>query len=515
MRDFLGKNILSLFFIPVFIFGVSIAKVACAEPEITGFTPAAPAASGGSEAYEEKIWQKEITPGNITIDFKDADIRTVLRILSEKSGVNIVAGRDVEGFVTVRLVNVNWERALDIICKNYGYAYEREKNIIRVTTVENLRQEELTTEVFTLNYAECTEVADAIKEMLTERGKDKIKYDERTNVLIVTDIPTNLYRIKQVVEKLDKKTAQVLIEARIIETTLDDDENLGIDWSLKFRAVGAARPMAFPFETIGSKILGQLDMADYFLTGKGAASGQVGATGVIGVLAPSEDFHAAATSGLSSMPLATTDMFTMGTLDFSEFSAVLEYLKSRRDTNILSNPRIATLNNQEASIHIGTIIAIPTFERNPDTGTIEITGYTERDLGIKLAVTPHINEQGDIVVDLKPEISDLLGYDVLDAARGIRAPRYSTREAETQVMVRDAETIMIGGLVKETTINYKKKVPFLGDIPLIGNVMFTKTEEGTEKTELIIFMTVRLIGAKFVGTETTPSTAFVPIEVEK
>ena len=193
----------------------------------------------------------------------------------------------------------------------------------------------------------------------------------------------------------------------------------------------------------------------------------------------------------------------------------MEYLKSRTDTNILSNPRIATLNNHEASIHIGTIIAIPTFERNPDTGTIEITGYTEKDLGIILSVTPHINAQGDIVVDLKPEISDLLGYDVLDSARGIRAPRYSTREAETRVMVRDGKTIMIGGLIKETTINYKKKVPFLGDIPLIGNIMFTKTEEGTEKTELIIFMTVRLIGTGFAGKERVPSTAFVPIEIEK
>lgn len=167
-----------------------------------------------SQTIEEKAVSRKIAPGNITIDFKDADIRTVLRVLAEKSGVNIVAGKDVEGLVTIRLTNVQWERALDIICKNYGYAFEREANIIRVTTVEGLKQEELATEVFTLNYAKAAEVAKAIKEMLTERGKDKVKYDERTNVLIVTDIPTNIYKIRQVIEKLDKKTPQVWSKQR-------------------------------------------------------------------------------------------------------------------------------------------------------------------------------------------------------------------------------------------------------------------------------------------------------------
>ena len=478
---------------------------------ISGYEAFAQTAEHVSLNAEDNTGQETadtIASGNITIDFKDADIVTVLRVLSEKSGVNIVASKDVEGYITIRLTNVPWEKALDIICKNYGYAFEREGNIIRVTTVENLKQEELTTEVFSLNYAKANEVANSIKEMLTERGKDKIKYDTRTNVLIVTDIPTNLYKIRQVVDKLDKKTPQVLIEARIIETTLDDDENMGIDWSVKFDAAGAARPFTYPFESIGSRILGHLEMGDYFPIGKGApTTGGVGTTSTV----PSEDFPS---TTLSSMPMATTDEFTMGTLDFTEFSAVIEFLKSRRDTNIVSNPRVSTLNNKTASILIGTILAIPTFERNPDTGTMEITGYTEKDLGIKLEVTPHINENKDIVVDLKPEISELLGYDILDDARGIRAPRYSTREAETQLMVKTGETIMLGGLIKDRTINYKKKVPFLGDIPMVGPALFTKTEEGVDKTELIIFMTVYLISGKSLNADELASTAFIPMDTK-
>ncbi|MEA3306003.1 MAG: secretin N-terminal domain-containing protein [Candidatus Omnitrophota bacterium] len=467
-----------------------------------------PPAMSQTGKIEEKLMDEKIIPGNITIDFQDADIRIVLRVLSEKSGINIVASKDVEGRITIRLTNVHWERVLDMICKNYGYAFEREGNIIRVTTIENLKQEELTTEVFTLNYGKANEVMESVKEMLTERGKDKIKYDGRTNLLIVTDIPTNLYRIRQVIEKLDRRTPQVLIEAKIIETTLDKDENLGIDWSLKLSAAGASRPTTLPFEKIGSRILGfDTDLGKYLPVGKGAET--VGAaTETTGAAA---DFPTTSHADFPAMPLVAADQFTFGTLDFSQFAMVMEFLKARRDTKVLSNPRIATLNNQEAAILIGEILAIPTFERNPDTGTIEITGYTERDLGVKLSVTPHINEQGDIVVNLKPEISDLLGFDILDAARGIRAPRYSAREAETQVMVRNGQTIMIGGLIKEKSVDYEKKVPWLGDIPVLGKALFTKTEEGVDRTELMIFMTVHIIGEKLPGAGMLSSSAFVPV----
>lgn len=497
-----------------------IAKPETVLPETVASAPEA--VEPGSE---EKAVNERIAPGNITIDFKDADIKTVLRVLSEKSGVNIVAGKDVEGMITIRLNNVYWEKALDIICKNYGYAFERDGNIIRVTTVENLKQEELTTEVFALNYAKAKDVSDAIKEMLSARGKDKVKYDDRTNVLIVTDIPTNLYKIRQVVYKLDKKTPQVLIEAKIIETTLNDNENLGIDWSIKLAAAGAKRPITFPFTVAGTMSYLGIDKLDWNnfmprVEGDVTESVSVPVSGAAASVTATTDSPFPINMGEftqandSPFPLTGVDAFTFGTLDFSQFSLVLEYLRSRRDTNVLSNPRIATLNNQEASIVVGTILAIPKFERNPDTGTMEITGYTERQLGIKLNVTPHINATGDIAVDLRPEISELLGFDTLDAVRGIKAPRYATREAKTQIMARDGETIMIGGLIKENTVNFKKKVPWLGDIPVIGNVLFTKTEEGVEKTELIIFMTVRLIAS---GTDepVVASSAFVPLPVKK
>jgi len=500
----------------LFISAVLICLFAVYLNGVSADDETAAAAAAAQEQDAERISSR-----SITIDFKDADIKTVLRILSEKSGINIVAGKDVEGFITIRLLDVDWEKALDIICKNYGFAYEREENIIRVTTIENLRQEELVTEVFSLNYATASQVSSAISEMLTDRGKNKIKYDERTNVLIVTDIPTNIYKIRRVIEHLDQKTPQVLIEAKIIETTLTDEENLGIDWNLKLSAVGASRPTTFPFSFKGTMpYLGLNNEAwnTYMPRPEGDTSLDIQELGGGVVLVETAESEFPLSLGVvtqaydSPFPVMGAEDFAFGTLDFSQFSMVLEFLKARRDTSIISNPRVTTLNNKEASIHIGTILAIPTFERNSETGTIEITGYTEKNLGIRLNVTPHINARGDIVVDLKPEVSALLGYDVLDAARGLTAPRFSTREAETQVMLADGKTLMIGGLIREDVINYVDKVPFLGDIPMIGKMLFSKTEENVEKTELIIFLTVHLVGDDFLGAEAASSAAFVPLK---
>lgn len=409
-----------------------------------------------------------IKPGNVTLDFKDADIQNVLKILSYKGGVNIITDRDVEGTVTMRLVDVPWETALDIILRTYGFAYEREANIIRITTKESLEKEELSTEVFTLNYAKAKDVPSAINEILTDRGS--VKFDERTNTVIVSDIPTNIYKIRKVIENLDKPTAQVSIETKILETTLDKDENLGINWTMKVTATGSKRPTTAPFarKDDGGPLFPLGDPASQLSTSIGSFLPDPG----------------------TSFPEAVPTNFTFGTLDFSQFQAILEVLSSRTNTKIISNPRITTLNNQKANIIVGETLNIPTYERNSTTGSMEITGYTEKSIGIKLEVTPHVNEQGDIVVDLKPEVTALLGFDDYG---NIKAPRISTREATTQVMIRDGQTIAIGGLIKENKVDFKKKVPILGDIPVVGWLLFRKTEQGIDKTDLLFFITVNLV----------------------
>jgi type IV pilus assembly protein PilQ len=397
-------------------------------------------------------------PGNVTLVFKDADIRTVLHTISYKSGVNIVASSDVEGTVSIRLVDVPWETALDVILKNQGLAVERVGNIMRVITLASVAEEELQNEVFILNYAKAEEVAVAIEATVTERGR--IKFDQRTNTLIVSDIPTNLYKVRTVVERLDKRTPQVSIEARLIEARLDKNDELGIDWTVRITAEGSARPTTLPFE---------IDRDPF---AKPKSGGSI------------KDFLP------GTFPVPDTTTFAFGTLDFRQLKATLALLDSKTDTSVISNPNVTTLNNKEARIMVGQIFSIPTYERNDTTGKMEVTGYTEKDIGILLTVTPHINEAGDIVVDLKPEVTAALPD--FDDFGGITVPRFTTRTAETQVMIKDGQTIAIGGLRENQTDKTIDKVPFLGDIPLIGELFKYKKDVIVTK-DLLIFITVRLV----------------------
>ena len=449
-------------------------------------------------AKEEPI---SLQPGNVTINFKGADIRTVLSYISEVAGVDMIAAPDVKGVIDLKLTDKPWKVALDIIVRNYGFAYERNGDIIRIVTLDKLSQEEAVTQTFSLNYGKAKEIAGAIEDMVGERGS--VLYDDRTNMVIVTDIPTSVYKIGQIIQRLDRETDQVLIEARVLETALSDDEKMGIDWNIKIAASGAKRPITFPFDYYDSdsKYLSKY----YPLDQTGSDSSVTGSGGVTGS-STTAAFPSGA-NGSVAFPFVdiAQDMFknsfTFGTLDFSQFKAVLDMIKKRADTNIVSNPRIATLNNNPAYIIVGQTINMPKYERNSNTGLMEVSGYDAKDLGIKLKVTPHINEKSEITVDIAPEISDFLRYDTLDAKSGIVAPVFSSRQANTKVVIRDQDTIFIGGMIKENIVDSKKPIPFLGD--LLGDVpglglLVSKKEKTKQKTELIFFITVKLMKAGVV-----------------
>ena len=435
------------------------------------------------DAGETKDVASSVSSGNVTLDFKDADITNVLRILSYKSGMNIVAGKEVSGPVTIRLTDVPWEKALDVILRTYGYTYEREANIIRVTTTENLEMEELVTEVFALNYADTETVPSSIDEMLSERGS--VKFDDRANLVIVTDIPTNVYKIRQVIDRLDMRTQQVNIEAKIIETTLDKDDKLGINWTMQASATGASRPITAPFNR---KRAG----GNWYPQGDTSAS----AGDNVGIFPPSPG---------TAWPLALPDSFSFGTLSFANLQALLQILKSRSDTKIISNPNVTTLDNKEAKIVVATTFSIPTYERNESTGSLEITGYDEKELGITLIVTAQINPEGYIVVKLEPEVSSFISFDTFSTSGGtIQAPRFSTRKASTEVMVKDGETIVIGGLIKENIVDTVVKVPILGDIPLLG-LLFKKKDKTVDTTDLLFFITVNIVSPDSSSSRATAS----------
>ena len=445
------------------------------------------------EKNEETV---KMEPGNVTVNFKGADIKTVLSYISEVAGIDIVAAPDVKGMIDLKLSNKPWKVALDIIVRNYGFAYEREGDIIRVVTIDKLKQEEVATQTFKVNYGKAKDIVSSVEDVVGERGS--VMYDDRTNTVIVTDIPTNVYKVGQIIQRLDKETSQVLIEARVLETVLGDNEKLGIDWNVKITASGAKRPITAPFNY--SKDDSSLLKSFYPLVQTGFDTNISTTSGSGGSTTTSP--YPGGADGSKGFPFVDytqdifKDTFTFGTLDFTQFKAVLEFIKSRANTNIVSNPRIATLNNNPANIIVGQTINLPKYERNSTTGKMEISGYEAKDLGIKLKVIPHVNDRDEIVVELAPEISDFLRYDSLDASSGIVAPVFSSRQANTKVMIKDGDTVFIGGMIKENIIDSKKKLPLLGDIfgdvPYVG-LLFTKKEKTKEKTELIFFITVRLM----------------------
>lgn len=400
--------------------------------------------------------------GLISVDFKDADIRQVLRIISLKSGVDIVAGADVEGLVTIKLTNVPWEEALDIILRTYGFTYERKGKIVRVLTKESLESEVLSTEVFALNYASAKDVPAIIQEMVSDRGK--VRFDERTNTVIVSDIPSSLYQIKAVIERIDQRTPQVLVETKIVDTQLTKEENLGIEWTQTFSLVSAPATFAstfpFPRET------------------------EFGALGRI--------FNISQVTGDRGATMA------VGTLNPSDLTMTLNFLRNRTDTNIVSNPSIAIINNQKATIHIGQEYPVPNYSIDPTTGNVQLNGYETKKTGTLLEVTPQVNTAREIVVELKPEIiavGTAVEYSV--GAETIDLPLFTTQTATTKVRINNGQTIAIGGLIKTSDSHVQKTVPFLGEIPILGalfrNNRWYSGGDSPNRQDLLIFLTVTLM----------------------
>jgi type IV pilus assembly protein PilQ len=485
---------------PIHVTSVWAEDTKSTEPAtVTTMVAAEPKAASAPEAPAEA---RLTNPDNVTLDFNDADIRNVLRIISLKSGVNIVAGEEVKGSVTIRLVDVPWEKALQVVLKTYGFAYERDGNIIRVTTLTNLASEALDTQIFTLTHANATEIVKTLQEMLSERGS--MRADERTNVLIVTDVPTIVYRIGQVLERLDKGTAQVLIEAKIMEMTVTDAEKMGIKWNAALELAGPSRPTTFPFESAREDF-----MSNFYPRGIPASTTQlVSDAGTLGAVLESPGTFPAVTNGnvngagdlISTFPFSNATDFKFGKIDFSQFSALIEAISSGIHNKILSEPRITVLSNQEASILVGEEIYIPKYERNSTTGKMEITGYDPKEIGINMKVTPQVNAKNEVHLTLAPEISNLVGFEELTP--DIKVPRINIRNASTQVRLLSGETLVLGGLIKEDVVDEKTKFPVLGDLPILDRI-FSHTNKTVIKTDLTFFITVTVLDEPVPGLANT------------
>lgn len=401
--------------------------------------------------------------GLVSLDFQDADIRNVLKVLAYKGGVNIVVSPEVAATVTIQLSDVPWMKALDVILSTYGFGYERNGNIITVSSIENLKkrredshalqeQEPLITKTYALSFARAAEVVDSISKIKGPRGT--INFDQRTNTVIVRDVQGVIDLMDGVVATLDSVTPQVLIEAKVVETVLSDTENLGIDWGVNASASGSQHATNFPFSR---------DLSNKFIPSGGSV---------------------------------TNNTFKYGTLDTTGVSATLELLRSRTDTKILSNPKIVTLDNQPAKVVVGTKYPFPQYTYNTEQAKMQVSGWEYKDIGIIFEVTPHVNNAGLVTLDLHPMITGIVsGAEGSVTVEGTTVPKLTVEETQTKVMIADGQTLVIAGLIKDTTAKTRKKMPLLGDLPLVGEA-FKKKEDQTDKTELMIFLTPHIIMAQ-------------------
>ncbi|NQT32107.1 MAG: hypothetical protein HQ594_00365 [Candidatus Omnitrophica bacterium] len=481
-----------------------------------GQVQGASVSSPGTLVSGENIAQPLPKPGNVTVNFKDVDVKTVLHYLSEISGVDIIPSPGVEGTVTMRLRDKPWQVALDIVARNYGYAYssDDEQGIIRVMPKGQLNTEEPITEVIPLNHiireiellkqdtgddvvAEAKQesilqLIAAVNSILDTRKGEKATFITSANALIVTAIPARISDIKNMITKIDKKTPQIMLDAKIIEIGLTKDERFGVDWNAVVSAAGAVRPTTFPFTNQGVlPFLSSGQRKYYPSTGAGTLNSDF------------PPINASTLDPFVGILTTSNPLFQYGTLNFSEFTATLSLLQNRGDTEVLSSPRITTLNNQRATIKVVEKIMLQkTAETTQTVGviTVEFEDIDEaREVGVKLTVIPHVNEEGEISVNLLPEVStrggtDNTGFDELTVgaagAQTAIALTFNSREANTIVRVKDGETIFIGGLIRKNVAKTDNKLPILGDlfggIPLIGS-LFKYEAENVSRTEVVFF----------------------------
>ncbi len=422
------------------------------------------------ESSNENIVQKKLSENiNIvkkgdkySIELRNADLGDVIRFFAYKYNLNIIADKNVTGTVTASLSNISIKEALKQILDSQGYTMTEVNNVIRV------KKKPTPTKHFKLKNVSVKDIKEELASLLSSNGK--MVLDENSNSIMVTDDEDHLSLVENFINNIDVKGKQVFIEAKFIETTIENIENLGIEWNIVATATGAKRPHTFPFRKTGAKS---------FYPDVGTDEGFSSPTGWP-VLTEGYD------SGDSD---TTTSFWTLGTLDFSQTQAVLRALLSDSNTKIISNPQVAAINNQKAEISVSTEYPLPTYEINSDTGELTVSGYEYKDIGIILNVTPLITEDNYITMTIEPTVGTISNS---VEAGVVELPVISSKKASTKVTIKDGQTIVIGGLISEDNSNVVKKVPLLGSIPLLGK-LFSYKSKSNEKTELLIFVTPHII----------------------
>jgi type IV pilus assembly protein PilQ len=464
-------------------------------------------------------------PDQVQLQLVDSDIRDALRMVAKQGGINLVLSNGVQGNITLELDGVSIQETLDAIVSVGGYQYTRNGNIVTVTTLTELLERDKLREEFTvgstldqeamvieLRYVSADRVLSVIEGMLSKEGSvailksaDQAAQDysnggsmngssnpnpsstgaasqagglkigsqlsstsqglpAQSHTLVAVDTPDRLERIRKVVDHIDVKPPQVLIEARFVEVALDKTDKLGIDWNLVARATGGSAPTTLPF--------GGASLGSYGPNVKGGGVGGIFPSAPNSVTTPT-----------------TAGLFTFGALDFTALSAVLELIQTDSRVKIVSNPRIVVGDRHTATILVGE--RYPILSANiSEFGTVteELDRYEP--IGVQLEVTPAVLGDDEIELMVRPSTSSLGGE--ITGSTGLTVARINSRQIDTSVTAMDNQTIVLGGLYTTREVKESSRVPVLGSIPLLGG-LFEHEANTVEKVELVIFLTVTIV----------------------
>jgi type IV pilus assembly protein PilQ len=432
------------------------------------------------------------TGERLTLNFQDIDTRAVLQLLADASGQNIVVSDSVQGNVTLRLQNVPWDQALDIVLRTKGLDKRKDGNVIIVAPQAELATREkaelaarkdvselapLRSEYLQVNYAKAQDMAALIKSgnnsMLSSRGS--VSVDERTNTLLLLDTSDRLGDIRRLVATLDIPVRQVLIESRIVIVNNDFERQIGSIFGLtNFQKSGANGLVATTGTAAGTD-----QMVSSAITNSTATPGTV-----TPISLPTGS-NAANRYNVNLPVTSPAGTFALSVLG-NNFLVDLELSAAQAETqaNIISSPRVITANQKEATIEQG--IEIP-YQQSASSGATTIQ-FKKAVLSLK--VTPQITPDNRIILDL--DVRDDSVGTIVVASGGVNVPSINTREISTQVLVNDGQTVVLGGILQTTQREDDTKVPFLGDIPILGH-LFKSTDHTDDKDELMIFITPKIV----------------------
>ncbi|MEK7383669.1 MAG: type IV pilus secretin PilQ [Elusimicrobiota bacterium] len=437
----------------------------------------------GGRIYKDLI--SRLPKDAVTLDFDNTDIRDIIKFLSAKAKINIIYGTDVSGSLTLHLSDVPFNEAFRTVLSMMQLSTDQVgDSILRVITPAELTKQRTSatniTKVIPLNYAKAVEVKTTIDSVRTAEGRTgNSSVDAKTNSLIVTESLEGMLATENLVAQLDQRPRQVLIEAKLVEVNSNSGLNYGIQWD----AFGTERGRVGGKQ--GANLIGSAAgitanpynavLDQNTINTSLAGGGGVGAAGRgTGVNLAADKIFGALTLG------RVTNNYIL--------NATITAAASQGKAKILSDPKIATLNNQPANINVTT--QIPYVTSNVSATGAQNQTVTYVTTGIKLTVTPSINADGRILLIINPSVSQPSSTAAGSTQTG--APAIDSRDATTTVLVRDGETIVIGGLISDSMQDTIAKIPLLGDIPILG-WLFKKKSKSRVRNELLIFVTTRVL----------------------